>query len=114
MIQVLVEPDGERTMVPDRGANAVWDGDEIGEGMIASAAALHVVGYMLLDRDSRPGALAAMAHARRHGVPISLDPSSHAPLLGLGARRILGTGGRGGCAPAESSRGPGTDGRPRT
>ena len=24
VIQVLVEPDGERTMVPDRGANAVW------------------------------------------------------------------------------------------
>ena len=27
VIQVLVEPDGERTMVPDRGANAVWTQD---------------------------------------------------------------------------------------
>ncbi len=85
VIQVLVEPGGERTMVPDRGANAVWAPDEISESLIAGADLLHVVGYVFLDRGSQPGALAAMAFARRHGVPISLDPSSHAPLLGLGS-----------------------------
>lgn len=84
VIQVLVEPGGERTMVPDRGANAVWPADEISEALIASADLLHVVGYVLLDRASQPGALAALALARRHGIPISLDPSSHAPLMGLG------------------------------
>jgi sugar/nucleoside kinase (ribokinase family) len=85
VIQVLVEPDGERTMAPDRGANAVWSPDEVSETLIAGADLLHVVGYVLLDRASQPGALAAMAYARKHGVPISLDPSSHAPLLSLGA-----------------------------
>ena len=85
IIQVLVELDGERTMVPDRGANAVWSSDEISEALIAGAELLHVVGYVLLDRASQPGALTALAYARKHGVPISLDPSSHAPLLGLGA-----------------------------
>jgi len=85
IIQVLVELDGERTMVPDRGANAVWSSDEISEALIAGAELLHVVGYVLLDRASQPGALAAMAYARKHGVPVSLDPSSHAPLLSLGA-----------------------------
>jgi sugar/nucleoside kinase (ribokinase family) len=85
VIQVLVEPDGERTMVPDRGANAVWTRDEVSESLIAGADMLHVVGYVLLDEASQPGALGAMAYARKHGVPISLDPSSHAPLLGLGA-----------------------------
>lgn len=84
VIQVLVEPGGERTMVPDRGANAVWRADEISEQLIAGAELLHVVGYVLLDSDSQPGALEAMRLARAHGVPISLDPSSHAPLLGLG------------------------------
>jgi sugar/nucleoside kinase (ribokinase family) len=84
VIQVLVEPDGERTMAPDRGANAVWRADEVREAQIAGAELLHVVGYVLLDSESRPGALAAMRFARQHGVPISLDPSSHAPLLGLG------------------------------
>jgi ribokinase len=85
VIQVLVEPDGERTMVPDRGANAVWTAEEAPEELIAGAELLHVVGYVLLDRESQSGALAAMAHARARGVPVSLDPSSHGPLLGLGA-----------------------------
>jgi len=85
VIQVLVEPGGERTMVPDRGANAVWAPDEVSETLIAGADLLHVVGYVFLDRESRAGALAALACARRHGIPVSVDPSSHAPLLGLGA-----------------------------
>jgi sugar/nucleoside kinase (ribokinase family) len=84
VIQVLVEPGSERTMIPDRGANAYWEADEIAERLIAQANLLHVVGYVLLDAQSRRGALHAMALARRHGVPISLDPSSHAPLLALG------------------------------
>lgn len=89
VIQVLVEPGGERTMVPDRGANAVWTGDEAPEALIAGADLLHVVGYVMLDAESRRGALAAMQHARAHGVAISLDPSSHAPLARLGAEGFL-------------------------
>jgi sugar/nucleoside kinase (ribokinase family) len=85
VIQVLVEPGGERSMVPDRGANGFWTGDEAPEALIAGADLLHVVGYVMLDADSRRGALRAMQHARSHGVPISLDPSSHAPLAQLGA-----------------------------
>jgi sugar/nucleoside kinase (ribokinase family) len=83
VIQVLVEPDGERTMVPDRGANAVWSADDVPADLIARASLLHVVGYVLLDAESRVGALRAMAYAHVAGVPISLDPSSHAPLLAL-------------------------------
>lgn len=84
VIQVLVEPGGERTMVPDRGANAHWDEGDVPEELIARAELLHVVGYVLLDAGSRHGALQAMEIARRRGVPISLDPSSHGPLTRLG------------------------------
>jgi sugar/nucleoside kinase (ribokinase family) len=94
IIQVLVEPDGERTMAPDRGANAVWAQGDVSETLIAGADLLHVVGYVLLDRASQPGALAAMAYARKHGVPISLDPSSHAPLLSLGSNAFWGLVGK--------------------
>jgi ribokinase len=88
VIQVLVEPDGERTMVPDRGANAVWTGTEAPESLIAEADLLHVVGYVMMDAGSRRGALEAMKHARDHRIPISLDPSSHAPLAQLGAENF--------------------------
>ncbi len=85
VIQVLVEPDGERTMVPDRGANAHWSEADVPEQLIAGAELLRVTGYALFDEGSRSGALQAMDYARAHGVPISLDPSSHGPLQRLGA-----------------------------
>jgi len=84
VIQVLVEPSGERTMVPDRGANAFWATQDVPEALIAQSSLLHVTGYVLLDPSSQHGALQAMRYARIHGVPISLDPSSHAPLKALG------------------------------
>lgn len=84
VIQVLVEPDGERTMVPDRGANAHWQPGDAPEALMRSADWLHVVGYVLLDAGSQPGAQQTLTCARQHGVPISLDPSSHGPLAELG------------------------------
>lgn len=94
VIQVLVEPDGERTMVADRGANACWAEGDVPEQIIAAADLLHVVGYVLLDRESRTGALQAMRYARSHGIPISLDPSSHAPLLASGVEEFWSLVGR--------------------
>jgi sugar/nucleoside kinase (ribokinase family) len=85
VIQVLVEPDGERTMIPDRGANAHWAEGDIDEETIAASDWLHVVGYVLFDESSRNGALRAIEIARYHAVPVSVDPSSHGPLARLGA-----------------------------
>jgi sugar/nucleoside kinase (ribokinase family) len=76
-------------MVPDRGANARWRAEELPQDVLASADLLHVVGYVLLDESSQVGALEAMRIARRHGVAISLDPSSHGPLLGRGVEGFL-------------------------
>lgn len=71
---VLVEPGGERTMLPDAGANDgplpdVEPGDH-----------LHVVGYALLREGPRASALAAIERARAAGVTVSVDPSSWALL----------------------------------
>jgi sugar/nucleoside kinase (ribokinase family) len=84
VVQVLVEPSGERSMIPDRGANGRWLVEDVPEALIAAADLVHVVGYVLLDELGRSGALRAMDIARAHGVPISLDPSSHSPLQRLG------------------------------
>jgi len=73
---VLVEPGGERSMLPDAGANAALEPVALPEG----AAHLHVAGYALLHPGSRPAALALPAGARAAGVPVSVDPSSAAPL----------------------------------
>ncbi len=81
-------------MVPDRGTNAHWEGGDVAEQLIAQASLLHIVGYVLIDAESRPGALQAMAYARAHGVPISLDPSSHGPLRSLGVAGFWSAVGR--------------------
>jgi ribokinase len=69
---VLVEPGGERTMLPDPGAN---DGPlpEIPLG-----DHLHVIGYALLRDGPRASALAAIDRARAAGMTVSVDPSSWA------------------------------------
>ena len=69
---VLVEGDGERTMLPDPGAN---DGP-LGE--IPPGRHLHVAGYALLRDGPRESALAAISRARAAGMTVSVDPSSWA------------------------------------
>jgi ribokinase len=71
---VLVEPGGERTMLPDPGAN---DGPLPD---IPPGDHLHVVGYALLRDGPRASALAAIERARAAGMTVSVDPSSWALL----------------------------------
>ena len=73
---VLVEPGGERTMLPDAGAN---DAPAVlPDAWLAPGRHLHVTGYSLLRDGARPGALAAIERARAAGMTVSVDPSSWA------------------------------------
>ena len=82
---VLVEPGGERSMLPDSGANA---GLEV-VALPQDAAHLHVAGYALLHPGSRPAALALLAAARASGLSVSVDPASAAPLRRAGPAAFL-------------------------
>ncbi len=76
---VLVEPDGERTMVPDAGAN---------DGPVSLPRRLLVArrrtctcrATRCCGTGPRPGALAAVEEARAAGMTVSIDPSSWALL----------------------------------
>ncbi len=88
---VLVDPDGERTMLPDRAANDRLDPDlVVGALEDRRPVWLHLSGYTLLDQGSRPAGLAALARARELGVPVSVDASSAGPLRQVGAATFLG------------------------
>jgi ribokinase len=78
---VLVEPGGERSMLPDPGANAGLEAVPLPE----DATHLHLAGYALLHPGSRPAARALLADAAARGLTISVDPSSAAPLARAGA-----------------------------
>ena len=88
-VVVIVEPTGERTMLPDRGANAALAPADLPVDELRAATHLHLSGYTLLDPGSRAAGLVALEHAREAGVSVSVDPASAAPIEAAGARAFL-------------------------
>jgi len=74
LIYIVVTPDGERTMLSYRGANANTDPDLIPEEEMVRASHLHLSGYALLAEPQRTAALRAIEMAGHHALTISLDP----------------------------------------
>jgi ribokinase len=72
---VLVGAEGERTMLPDAGANAALTIGDLPAGDV-----LYLSGYTLLRAGSRAAGQRALALARERGMPIALDLASAAPL----------------------------------
>jgi sugar/nucleoside kinase (ribokinase family) len=85
---VLVAPTGERTMIPDPGANLSLVEHHVPVDEFGAGDHLHVSGYALL-RDSRDAALHAMARAAAAGMSVSVGAASAAPLEVLGATDFL-------------------------
>lgn len=86
---VLVEPGGERTMVPDPGANAALTMQDLPTEAFTRGAHLHLSGYTLLKPGSRAAGLAALDLARAAGMTVSVDVASVGPLCTVGAYRFL-------------------------
>ncbi len=86
---VLVSETGERTMIPDAGANAGLRPADLPGELFVEPAHLHVSGYALLNESPRPAALAAMSLARERGLPVSVDAASAAPIRAVGATAFL-------------------------
>jgi sugar/nucleoside kinase (ribokinase family) len=78
---VLVAPGGERSMLPDAGANSALAPADLPDSLLAPGGHLHLTGYSLVRPGPRPAALAAISRAVAAGMSVSVDPSS-AALLG--------------------------------
>ena len=88
-VVVLVGADGERTMLPDAGANSALTADDLPPLTSAETSWLHLSGYTLLNPGSRAAGEAALALAAASGVPRSVDVASAAPLEALGGKEFL-------------------------
>jgi ribokinase len=86
---VLVEPGGERSMLPDAGANATLTAADLPQRAFRPGGHLHLSGYTLLDPGPRAAGLAALAAARAAGCTVSVDPASIGPLAAYGVDRWL-------------------------
>ena len=86
---VLVWPDGERTMVPDAGANEGLRPGDLDDSLFRAGDHLHLSGYTLLVDGSRMAGLSALDRARLRGMTTSVDVASVGPLVDAGASRFL-------------------------
>ena len=86
---VLVEPGGQRSMLPDTGANATLAASDLPVDAFRPGAHLHLSGYPLLHPESRDAGLTAIRLAREVGMTVSIDPSSSGLLEAAGPGNFL-------------------------
>lgn len=86
---VMVDGEGERTMITDRGASEALGPDDVPESSFSPNSHLHLTGYMFSGGSRLEAAKKALRLADEAGMSVSVDPSS-APLLHrIGAERFL-------------------------
>jgi sugar/nucleoside kinase (ribokinase family) len=86
---VLVSPDGERSMVPDPGANGEWSLADVPANLWGPSTHLHVSGYALVNAGARDAALEAVRLAGDAGGTVSVDTASSGPLTRVGPSTFL-------------------------
>ena len=88
-VVVLVDDDGQRSMLADRGANARLAGSDLTINILETASHLHLSGYVLLDPLSRHAGLEMLAAARGAGLTTSVDPQAALHILQQGPSSFL-------------------------
>jgi sugar/nucleoside kinase (ribokinase family) len=73
-VVVLVDGDGQRTMLSDRGAARLLAPADLAAAPLTGH--LHLSGYVLLDESSRRAGVAMLAAARDAGMTTSIDPQA--------------------------------------
>ena len=83
----LVDPDGERSFLTDRGANDGLEAADIPDALIAGADVVHLSGYSFVARSPRAAMIDVIARAA--GRPIGVDPASAEFLREIGPQNFL-------------------------
>jgi sugar/nucleoside kinase (ribokinase family) len=86
-IVALVDQTGERTFLTDRGAAP--DLAPVDPTWLDDVEILHLPAYSLTDGPIAETAVELAGHARRRGVPVTVDPSSVAVIEELGPERFV-------------------------
>jgi sugar/nucleoside kinase (ribokinase family) len=89
MCIVLVEPGGERSMLPHAGANQALRPDDLPLDVFLAGTHVHLSGYTLLHEGSREAGLSVLSAARDASLTVSVDPSSSALLATTGVEDFL-------------------------
>ena len=88
-VVALVDGDGERTLITDRGAGENLKPEDLPEDAFPPGAHLHLSGYLFSGGGRRETAHAALERARAIGMTTSVDPSSTTLLETLSPEEFL-------------------------
>ncbi len=83
----LIDPDGERSFLTDRGANDALEARDIPDALIASASHISLSGYSFFAPSPRAAVFDIMRRAA--GKPVSVDPASAEFLREVGPENFL-------------------------
>jgi sugar/nucleoside kinase (ribokinase family) len=89
VLVALLDPDGERSFLTDRGANAALCRADLPDAALADLRLLHVSGYALFTPDSCAAVREFAANAAARGIPWTVDAASAGFLAELGPERFL-------------------------
>ncbi|WP_417581094.1 carbohydrate kinase family protein [Pelagibacterium sp.] len=86
----LVDADGERSFLTDRGANAHLGETDLPFELLDGMDRLHISGYALFEPRPRAAVMALADRANARNIPVSVDPASTGFLAAVGQDNFLG------------------------
>lgn len=85
----IVDPDGERSFLTDRGANLALSPGDLPSDLLADTEYLVISGYTFYAEGPRNVASALIAEARERGIRLVIDPASEGFLREAGIENFL-------------------------
>ncbi|KKB84345.1 ribokinase [Devosia limi DSM 17137] len=89
VLVTIVDPDGERSFLTDRGANLNLSSDDLPEDLLDDVGMVVVSGYSFFSPGPRAAVQGLFARAKARGVPVAVDPASVGFLVEVGAAAFV-------------------------
>ena len=89
VLVTIVDPDGERSFLTDRGANLNLSSADLPETLLDDIGMVMVSGYSFFAAGPRAAVQALFAAARARGIAVMVDPASVGFLLEVGPAQFL-------------------------
>ena len=90
VLATIVDPDGERSFLTDRGANLNLNPGDVPPGVLDDTEYLVVSGYSFYAPSPRETAMGLVAQARERGIKVVIDPASEGFLREVGPQNFIG------------------------
>ncbi len=89
VLVTIVDPDGERSFLTDRGANLNLSPDDLPSSLLDDIGMVMVSGYSFFAPGPRAAVQALFAAARARGIAVAVDPASVGFLVEVGVAQFL-------------------------